>query len=398
MEVQRKSAHGGCGVRVYPAPPDGPTCAPPEHSRPDYRVVMVVQHASASPCRTQNIRLPKPSRLSQRLTFQAATPFTDAPWHNPPAMRAARLPVTDATFAKLANKGTTRIITLSDGSESELRIHTPLAPTGKPSPLIVLAFGGGFVAGENRQLSPYAGALAHLYGATVVNLDYRLAPEHAFPTAQNDAWDSLQWVAEHAAELGADPAAGFILGGVSAGGSLAATCAQRWADEGKSPKLTGAWLSVPMIFDISNVPAEYKDVYLAREQNAQAPVINDVAIGWVEKHLKPDFGSRQYSPFNSPNKETIHVGMPPSYFQIAGMDPLRDDGLIYERVLRKAGVPTKLEVYPGVPHAHFSMVPTLKSSLRSNLDTVKGFAWLLKTQEPTDQEAGAALTAVPSSG
>lgn len=311
-----------------------------------------------------------------------------------------RKPLTDATFNNLANQGEFIDIAMRDGYQSQLLVQKPLRPTDKPGPLIVLMFGGGFVGGENRQLAPYGGALCHLYGATVVNLSYRLAPEHPFPAAQNDVWDTLIWLSDaaNAKAVGADLSAGFVIGGVSAGANLSACIAQRWVDEGNSPKLTGIWLSVPYIFDPPSVPEEYRDVYLAREQNAQADIINDHAMKWVNIHQKPDFSSPLCSPMNSKNDATRHKGMPPTYIQVAGQDPLRDDGLIYERVLRKAGVSTRLHVYPGVPHAHFALVPSLKASLRSTLDTLQGFAWLLKVQEPSDKEAGASLSAVPSSG
>lgn len=150
----------------------------------------------------------------------------------------------------------------------------------------------------------------------------------------------------------ADPSAGFIIGGVSAGGNLSASLAQKWVDEAKTPHITGLWLSIPLIFyDHSHVPVEYKDAYLASEQNADADIINSTAIHWVNIHQSPDPKSPLFSPFNSEHPEK-HVNLGKAgirvYFQVAGADPLRDDGLIYERVLRKSGVETRIDVYPGV--------------------------------------------------
>lgn len=79
-------------------------------------------------------------------------------------------------------------ISMRDGFESELKIFKPTKPPAKGSPLVVLVFGGGFVIGNNGQLTAFGRVLSKLYGATVVNISYRLAPEHKFPTGINDAW------------------------------------------------------------------------------------------------------------------------------------------------------------------------------------------------------------------
>lgn len=107
-------------------------------------------------------------------------------------------------------------ITMRDGFESQIKVHKPTSKSG--GPLIVLVFGGGFVVGDNQQLTPYGRGFARAFDAVVVTTSYRLAPEHKFPTAPHDTEDTLLWIAKNAESLGADPSKGFILGGVSAGG------------------------------------------------------------------------------------------------------------------------------------------------------------------------------------
>jgi acetyl esterase/lipase len=93
------------------------------------------------------------------------------------------------------------------------------------------------------------------------------------------------------------------------------------------------------------VPEKYKDLWFSHEQNANAPILDKDAIDAIGVHLQPDSSSPLYSPFNS---KTPHKGLPRTYVSVDGLDPLRDDGLIYEQVLREAGVKTRLDVWPGV--------------------------------------------------
>lgn len=241
--------------------------------------------------------------------------------------------------------------------------------------------------GNNQQLTPYARGLVKLFGATVVNTSYRLAPENPFPTAPHDTWDSLTWLAQNAASLGADPSVGFLLGGVSAGGNLTAVMAQKALDEKLSPPLTGLWLCVPLLFPHADiVPAQYRDVWFSREQNAEAPILDKDAVEAVGRHLRADDHSPLMSPFNAPSP---HKGMPPSYVQVNGLDPLRDDGLIYERVLKEHGVKTRLDVWPGLPHAHFAFLPSLKATTSAIMDTFNGFGWLLGVEVSPEKVAAA---------
>jgi acetyl esterase/lipase len=279
-------------------------------------------------------------------------------YRDPVALRAFQEPDALQRFAVLQDTGEVVSIPMRDGYYSALRVYKPKPPI-QQSALVVLAFGGGFVCGDNRQLAGYAIGLRELYGATVVLPSYRLAPENPFPVSQNDVWDSLVWIAENAhTVLGADPLSGFILGGASAGGNLAAALGQKWVDEQRSPKLSGLWLSIPPIFnDISDVPLEYQDVFLARDQNKFADIVNGEVLDAVFELQKADTKSPLYSPCNSTNpqkyanlaRDDIRV-----YFQAAGQDVLRDDCLIYERILRKHGVDTKIDVYNGVwPNDHY---------------------------------------------
>ncbi|KAG8623271.1 hypothetical protein KVT40_008247 [Elsinoe batatas] len=321
-----------------------------------------------------------------------ANPPPKNDWSDLQGFRAMRkqMEASRMATAEQAKLESTMNITMRDGFESEIRIHRPASPPAK-SPLIVLIYGGGFIVGSNLQLGPYARAVAALYGATAVTLSYRLAPDSKFPTQINDTWDSISWLAKNASSIGADTSAGFILGGVSAGGNLTAVTAQKARDEGLAAPLTGLWTSIPVLLSDETVPETYKHLFFSRKQNADAPVFNIEAINKVDGYLEADQQSPAWSPFNTPG---AFKGQPPTYVQVCGMDPLRDDGLIYEAVLRENGVKTRLDVYPGVPHAHFSYLPNLGLSKRANIDTIKGIGWLLGKDVSDEQVA--AVVAPPS--
>ncbi|KAH7028790.1 Alpha/Beta hydrolase protein [Microdochium trichocladiopsis] len=288
--------------------------------------------------------------------------------------------------------------TMRDGYESEARVYkSQSAAASSKTPLIVLIHGGGFCVGHWSHVGVHARALAHLYGATVCSVAYRLAPTHKFPTAPRDVWDALTWLTSEAglAALGSDvdPASqGFVVGGVSAGANLAAVTAQKagllYAD-GSAEKLpfpiTGCWLSLPSVYDQEVVPDKYRELFVSREQNARAPVINTAAIDYVRATYGFDAKSPEFTPGYGQG-EDAPAKMPPTYLQVCGQDPLRDDGLIYDKVLRDNGVKTKLDVYPGVPHG-FAELTDIPLAVKNRNDTLKGFSWLLgKEKEPTDEE------------
>lgn len=141
------------------------------------------------------------------------------------------------------------------------------------------------------------------------------------------------------------------------------------------------------------VPDKYKDVWFSYEQNADAPILDRNAMEAVRRHVEADPKSPLYSPFNSKNP---HKGLPPTYVQVDGLDPLRDDGLIYEQVLSENGVKTKLDIWPGLPHAHFAFLPFLSGSKKAIVDTFYGFAWLLKAE--VSLEKIQEVMAAPASG
>jgi acetyl esterase/lipase len=181
--------------------------------------------------------------------------------------------------------------------------------------------------------------------------------------------------AKNASSLGADPSKGFIILGTSAGANLAIVTSHMARDKKLSPALTGIALLVPAAIDHANPPAKYKQYSTAYTQNANAMILGKDTMDLFLREYKVDYNSHLYNVFAEPSSN--FEGLPPTFLQVCGGDPLRDDGLIYDRALKDAGVKTNLKVYPGTPHAFWSVAPQLKISKQLVRDTVEGIEWLL---------------------
>lgn len=281
---------------------------------------------------------------------------------------------------------TTHQIPARGGHNIPVKVYSPVSvPTsGSASPLVVMLHEGGWCLGDWTDEDQNCRLFARELGAVCVNVDYRLAPEHPFPAGLQDCQDALQWCATTAAPghavLPADPAAaGFLVGGSSAGGNLAAVLCQTSRDEGLSPPLTGQWLCVPSLLWAGAVPEKWAAECRSRATALSDPVLQlplDQEPSAFQRALKVDASTPLFSPLIHPDLK----GLPPAYFQVAGMDPLRDEGLLYERVLREEnGVPTRIDVYEGYGHMFWTNWPELQRSTEFVQDSLEGVRWLLKT-------------------
>lgn len=263
-----------------------------------------------------------------------------------------------------------------DGANLRAKLYQPTNPPKNGSPLIVMFHGGGFCIGAPEGEEQSCRNFVQAFGATCIAASYRLAPEFKFPYAPKDGWDCLKWAAANAKSWGADPSVGFVVGGTSAGGNIAAVLAHVARDEKLSPPLTGQYLVVPALLPASKVPEKYRPYYLSYEQNKTAPVLPVAAIDMFMNGYQPDEDDAVwYVPFNHPKG---HKDLPPALFQIDGLDPLRDEAIIYERVLREEnGIKTKSYIYPGLPHGHWGFFPFLKGSEKFRQEQVDGMGWLL---------------------
>ncbi|KAF2163034.1 hypothetical protein M409DRAFT_68676 [Zasmidium cellare ATCC 36951] len=248
--------------------------------------------------------------------------------------------------------------------------------TSSPGPLIVLFHGGGFAVGSPIQFTLLARSLVSLLPCTVISAAYRLAPETPFPTPAQDAWDTLSHLASHPPP-GVDLARGFIIGGASSGANLAAVVAQLAQTHNLSPPLTGQFLSLPLIFPSEeSVPESYREMYTSISLNDKDPIQSLPSLHAILRRYAPNPRSPLFSPVNSLSFDPAKL--PKTYIQVCGLDPLRDDGIIYEKLLREeGGVATRLDVYEKFPHGWWLFMPGLRSSGEAVGDMVRGVGWLL---------------------
>jgi acetyl esterase/lipase len=223
-------------------------------------------------------------------------------------------------------------------------------PVPDPVGTVVYYHGGGWVLGSLDEFDAVCQALAVASGARVVSVDYRLAPEHRFPAAVDDAFAALVRIAEP------HPGEPIVVAGDSAGGNLAAVSALRARDAG-GPEIALQVLVYPVVdCDLtrpSYVECSGRDLFL-----------NTPEMVWFWDHYAPDEAEREH-PDASPIRASDLSGLPPAYVVVAQHDPLRDEGLAYAAALESAGVPVTVAQYDDQIHAFFWLVNVMESADRA---------------------------------
>src|SRR5216683_2358542 len=233
------------------------------------------------------------------------------------------------------------------------RIYTPktLRQSNGLVPCLVFFHGGGWVIGDLETHDVVCRQLADEGELIVVSVDYRLAPEHQFPAAVDDAIAATRWIAEHAKQHSIDPSR-LMVGGDSAGGNLAAVVAIS-ARDGNGPDIAGQVLIYPAIDFAMTHPSH-------REPETSILLTHSVILWFRDHYLSgaADVGDWRASPARA---KTL-IGLPPAYVLTAGADPLRDEGDEYARRLKEAGVPVTYRHFPGQFHGFFTMGKLLQQA------------------------------------
>ena len=228
-----------------------------------------------------------------------------------------------------------------------VRIYWPTANAEEGAhPVTMFFHGGGFALGDLDTHDATAREHAVGAGSVVVSVDYRLAPEHPYPAAVEDAWAATRWVADNAGEFGADSSR-LAVAGDSAGGNLAAVVAQLARDAARSgdgPKLAFQLLWYPSTMWDTSLPSF--------AENADAPVLDSAAMAafteWYAGHLDLTDPPATLAP----GRASDLSGLAPAYVAVAGHDPLRDDGVRYAELLADAGVGVELHNATTLVHGY----------------------------------------------
>ena len=242
-----------------------------------------------------------------------------------------------------------------DGAGLPARLY---APGADKLPVLLYLHGGGFTVGSVATHDVLCRELAHHAHCAVVSLDYRLAPDHKFPTAANDAWDALQWLAVDTT-LGLDTKR-LAVGGDSAGGTLALVCGVLARDAGLPLKLQ--LLFYPGCAAHQDTPSHHTF--------AKGFVLEEPHITYFFNHYirsAEDRDDWRFSPLNIPDVE----GVSPVWMGLAECDPLVDEGVMMADKLRLASVPVDLEIYRGVVHEFIKMGRVIPQAKQAHQDAAR---------------------------
>ncbi|CAM1510771.1 Fc.00g082840.m01.CDS01 [Cosmosporella sp. VM-42] len=245
----------------------------------------------------------------------------------------------------------------------DLRMFTPQGP--RPSsgwPVVVYIHSGGWVLGNLDTENTICTHVCADAGCVVVTLDYRLAPEHIYPSAVEDCWDTITWVQKEGSTKHSLDLSKIVIMGSSAGANLAAIISQRATIIKGAPKFCQQVLIVPALDHTANTTNNWS--YRDFEFSPGLPVEKML---WYRNHYLPDNSKwREASPLWA---EDGWANLPRTLVLVGGLDVLRSEGEQYVAKLKAAGVAAELEVIPGMPHAFFAMDGVLQKS-RDMLATV----------------------------
>jgi acetyl esterase len=231
-----------------------------------------------------------------------------------------------------------------DGSEILAQLYMPDSP--EPVPTMVYMHGGGWVIGNHTSVDALVRTLVNRSGCAILSIDYRLAPEHRFPTALNDVQNALSWVNDNAAKWGLDSNR-VAVGGDSSGANLAAAASLLCRDRG-DPTLVFQLLVYPVL------DRNYHTTSYHLFGDGASSALSTADVMWFHNHYV-NHPEDLDLPYVSPLRAESLAGLPRTLLICAEIDPLLDDSIEYTRRLEQAGVPVEMQIIPGVFHGFWWM-------------------------------------------
>jgi acetyl esterase len=258
--------------------------------------------------------------------------------------------------------GVTTDVRLSTQPELTARLYIPNSPT--PPRVLVYFHGGGFVVGTAADYDGVVRRLSQESGLAVLSVNYRLAPEHKYPAAIEDAYAAVTWIGQHAPTFGLSSEAPAV-GGDSAGANLAAAICLLSRDR-KGPRISQQLLVCPVL-DQGVVTESYRLFGRGLEALTQRD------IDWFFSHYL-NREEELYEPSVSPLRALDLSALPPAVIIAAGIDPLRDDANRYAERLRAAGTEVQIRVFAGVFHGFWiapGVLPEAREAIAFAADALR---------------------------
>ncbi|CEJ87828.1 hypothetical protein VHEMI04526 [[Torrubiella] hemipterigena] len=216
-----------------------------------------------------------------------------------------------------------------------------------PGPAVLHIHGGGFISLSPAMNVPQLCHATVETGVQIFSVDYRLAPEHPYPTPLEDCWDILKWITANDEQLGVDVHRIGIMG-ESAGGGLAAGVTLLARDRGLSPPLARQILGYPMLDDRTRADSDMPAVTLWSE--------SDNVTGWTA-YLGDRMGGDGVPPYAAPGRATDFSGLPPLYMDVGQLDMFVREDIDYMRRAVQAGIEVEFHLYSGLPHGFDGIAP-----------------------------------------
>ncbi|MGW0756494.1 alpha/beta hydrolase [Streptomyces sp. NPDC002814] len=249
-------------------------------------------------------------------------------------------------------------VTADDGTQIQMRWYTKKGIT--PGPAVVYFHGGGYFFGHIDHFDGPVARYVSASGVPMLSVEYRRAPEFPFPTPVEDGYAALNWLHEHAVELGVDPGRIGVMGD-SAGGGMAAAVSILARERG-GPQIARQILIMPMLDDRTTAP----DPHLA-------PFVNnsgDLVAGW-QTYLGDAVGGSDVPAAAAPARLEDATDLPAAYIEVGQLDLFRDEDTAYATKLSRAGVPVEFHLHPGVPHEFDSIAFGADVARRAIADRVR---------------------------